>query len=466
MKEIILTMKEKDIYTTIKKLVETNGNKNRAAIKLGCTTRNINILINKYMNEGKAGFSHKNKERKPARTIPEIEKERIIKLYKDKYYDFNWTHYKEKLQECEGIVISYTPLVHILTNAGFISPTCHKSTRRKKRKELEQKKVLTTVDKNLIISDHILDSEDAHPRRPRAKYFGELIQMDASGILWFNNTYSTLHLAVDDSTGTVVGAYFTKEETLEGYYNVFKQILTRYGIPAKFFTDNRTVFTYNSKADPTAEHDTYTQFAYACKSLGVEIQTSSIPQTKGRVERLNQTFQKRLPQEMRIARIKSVEEANEFLDSYVKEFNKRFALHRNNITSVFEKQPSTEIINQTLAILTPRKFDSGSSIKFRKEYYQAVEGFLDNVVCFMKGTEGLVIEAFNKDLFISVDNKVYRLVKVPEHKLISSDFDEPVIREPKKHYVPPMSHPWKRKSFIEFMQKQKHRQDVPVGANV
>lgn len=280
MKRVELNMKEKTIYEIIKRLVENKGNKKRAAIRLGCTERYVNKLITKYRTKGKAGFVHKNSGRQPKATISKETKERIINLYKNKYYDFNWSHFTEKLNEDENIKISYTPLRHILTSASFISPLCNRSTRRAKKKELEAKNKLTEIDKNIIIDDHILDSENSHPRKPRAKYFGELIQMDASGIVWFGDTYATLHLAVDDASGTVVGAFFDYQETLYGYYNVLKQILEKYGIPNEFLTDNRTIFTYKSISDPTAEHDTYTQFAYACKSLGISIKTSSVPQKK------------------------------------------------------------------------------------------------------------------------------------------------------------------------------------------
>lgn len=457
MKRVELNMKEQNIYQIIKKLVETNGNKKRAAIRLGCTERHINKLIIKYKTEGKAGFIHKNSGRKPAKTIPEETREKIINLYENEYYDYNWTHFLEKLNEVEGISITYTPLRNILTRKGFISPLCKKSTRRAKKKELEEKKKLTDIDKNIIIDDHILDDEVAHPRKPRAKYFGELIQMDASGLFWFNNTFATLHLAVDDATGTVVGAYFEEQETLKGYYNVLYQILIKYGIPNEFLTDNRTVFTYKSISNPTDEHDTYTQFAYACKNLGISIKTSSVPQKKGRIERFNQTFQKRLPQELRTAKIKTIEEANKFLESYLIKFNSRFALQRKNISSVFESQPSKETINLTLAILSKRKFDSGSSIKFKNKYYQAVNANDSMIYNFRKGTDGLVIETFDNRLFITVDEKVYLLRELLEHKEHSETFDEPVIKEPKKRYIPPMSHPWKRKSFESFLSKQKHR---------
>ena len=281
--------------------------------------------------------------------------------------------------------------------------------------------------------------------------------MDASGICWFNNIYSTLHLAVDDATGTVVGAFFDYQETLWGYYNVLKQILEKYGIPASFLTDNRTVFTYRSNPNPTDENDTYTQFAYACKSLGISIKTSSIPQKKGRIERFNQTFQNRLPQELRTANIKTLEQANEFLTSYLPKFNARFALQRKNITSVFENQPSKETINLTLSIITSRIFDHGSSIKFHNKYYQATNATGTQVICFRNGTPGLVIQTFDKRLFVTVEEKIYLLKELPERRESSLEFDEAKEKELKQTYIPPMTHPWKKASFDAFVAKQKHR---------
>lgn len=459
MREITLTMKEQNIYQIIKRLVENNGNKKRAAIRLGCTIRNINLLIKKYKEEGKAGFSHKNKSRKPKRTIPESIRKEIILLYEKKYYDYNWKHFCEKLNEIEKIEISYCPLHNILRQAGYISRLAFKRTRRAKAKELEEKKKLTETDKTIIQNDLLLDRVDSHPRKPRSKYFGELIQMDASGMIWFDDVFCTLHLAVDDSTGTVVGAYFTPQETLLGYYTVLYQVLINYGIPNKFLTDKRTVFIYQHKNNPDVENDTYTQFGYACKQLGIQIETSSIPQAKGRIERLNGTFQRRLPQELRTAKIHTLEQANQFLKSYLKEFNRRFALHHNHTTSVFEDKPSIDIINRTLAILTPRKFDSGSSIKYKGNYYIPVKGNESNIQCFRKGVEGLVIHTFDNKLYITVADNLYALKLIDINKKVSEEFDDPSPLKPKTIYTPPMSHPYKHDSFIKYLQSVKHQQD-------
>lgn len=77
---------------------------------------------------------------------------------------------------------------------------------------------------------NIVAIEDAHSRRPRCAYFGEMLQMDASIHLWFGESKTQLHVAIDDATGAIVGAYFDEQETLKGYYNVFHQVLTEYGI--------------------------------------------------------------------------------------------------------------------------------------------------------------------------------------------------------------------------------------------
>ena len=382
MRKVILRMNEQHKYEVIKNLVDNSGNKKRAAIELNCTIRTINRLIIKYKSEGKAGFIHKNRERKPAIALSESVKNEIILLFENKYYDANWNHVLELLNENENIKISYCTLYNLLTSKGFISPKCNRITKKNRAKELKEKlknkEKLTIQEEDLIVCNNILALEDSHPRQPRCKYFGEKMLMDASEFIWFGDQKSTLHGAIDDATGAIK-LYFDKQETLKGYYGLLNSILIDFGIPYLILTDNRTVFYYNSKKDVELVNDTYTQFGYACKRLGIDLQTTSIPQKKGRIERLWNTLQSRLPVEMRLAGVNTIEEANLFILDYCEKFNQQFALPINNTKNVFEKQPSIEEINYTLAILTPRVFDNGSSIKYQKKYWQA---FKDNkLVC-------------------------------------------------------------------------------------
>lgn len=146
-------------------------------------------------------------------------------------------------------------------------------------------------------------------------------------------------MAADKATNTIVGAYFDWQETLNGYYNVLKQILVNYGIHHKFKTDNRTVFNYQllNEDKRTTDKDVLTQFGYACKQLGIEIETTSVSQAKGLIERDNGTFQGRLVNELRLNNITTINEANKYLtEVFLPKFNAKFALYYEKFESVYE----------------------------------------------------------------------------------------------------------------------------------
>lgn len=457
-KRIDLTMNEQLKYDVIKKLVDSEGNKDRAAITLGISKRQVNRLIVAYKEKGKAAFIHGNRGRKPAITIPVEIRNTVVDLYRTKYYKANFTHFTELLERNEGISLSVSAVTAFLESEYILSPRVTKAKRKRVKKELEQLKSVAKSKKEVnVIQSNIVAVENAHSRRPRCAYFGELEQMDASPFEWFGTTKTTLHIAVDDATGMITGAYFDKQETLKGYYNIYAQILRRYGIPYKFFTDRRTIFTYKRKKTPDIGEDTCTQFAYACKQFGTFIEYSSVPQAKGRVERMFETLQSRLPIELRLAGVTDIDSANEFLDSYINKFNAKFALPVNSIKSVFETQPSEEIINLTLAVLTQRVIDSGHCIQFDKHYYRMLNSHGIQEY-YKKGTKAMVIQTLDGSLFCSINDKyIYALEEIPMHekksKELDSDYEKPY---PKKTYIPPMNHPWRSQSFWKFVKAQEH----------
>ena len=455
MRKVELRMNEQEKYEVIKELVDHNGNKNRAGKKLGISRRQIDRLIIIYKEKGKAGFVHGNRTRKPVNALDKSISEDIILLYKTKYYDFNFNHFKEFLKKDENINVSSDFIYKNLTKAGILSPKARKNTKRqfKKKQLLDQKKINNAMSDEQInnIINHEIALEDSHPRGEKPKYFGELIEQDGSIHLWFGDFKTCLHLAIDKATSTIVGAWFDKQETLNGYYHVFYQILTKYGIPYKFLTDNRTVFNYMSLNPDkrTSDKDVLTQYGYACKQLGVELETTSVSQSKGLIERTNGTFQGRLVSELRLNNITTIEEANKYLtDVFVPYFNKRFAMDYNKFESVFEQAPNEEKINYTLAVLTPRKIDNGNSIKYQNKYYQPYQG--DNLKCFLPKTECLVIKAYNGELLVTIDEQVYELKELSRNERFSKEFDEIIEVKEKKKYIPPMTHPWK----IEYFKKQ------------
>lgn len=437
-------------------LIDHNGNKNRASKKLSISKRQIDRLIIKYKKKGKAGFIHSNRTRKPLNTFDNSSPEGIVTLYKNKYYDFNFNHFKKFLKMNENINVSYKFIYNTLTKDDVLSPKARKKAKRKfaKQRLLREKKINSTSDEQIkSIITHEVALEDSHPRGEKSKYFGKIIEQDGSIHLWFGKTKTCLHLAIDKATSTIVGAWFDKLETLNSYYHVIYQILTDYGIPYKFLTDNCTVFNYVSlNLDKrTSDKDVLTKYGYACKQLGVDLETTSVYQAKGLIERTNETFQGRLVQELRLNNINTIKKANKYLlEIFIPYFNQRFALDHNKFLSVLEKIQDTNKINYTLSVLTIRKIDNRNTIKFKNKYYQPyLNGELKY---FMTKIECLVIESYNGDLLVSIDENIYEMKRLLRNTKYSKEFDENIevieIKE-KKKYI----HPFKAKSFKEQIQK-------------
>ena len=212
-RKVDLNMTEQYKYKIIKKLVAIGGNKKQAALKLNCTPRHINRLIQGYIDCGKSYFLHGNRERKPKHSFSADIKKKIINLYQQDYYDANFTHFSELLLSKNNISISTSSIRNILMSEGIISPKATRSTRKKFKLKLEAKKENVKSQNELAtINEKIISYDNAHPRRPRCALFGEMLQMDASQHIWFGLSKTQLHAAIDDSTGTIIGAYFDNKE--------------------------------------------------------------------------------------------------------------------------------------------------------------------------------------------------------------------------------------------------------------
>lgn len=157
-----------------------------------------------------------------------------------------------------------------------------------------------------------------------------------------------------------------------------------------------------------------------------------------------------------MSNITTIEEANNFLPDFLNKYNSKFALCIDNTKSVFEKQPSEQKINLTLAVLSRRVVDTGHSICFKKKYYRLVNS-VGTPIYFGKGTKCMVIEAFDKNLFATVEDSIFALEEIPKTQTSSVNFDKILPKEEKRIYIPRMTHPFKRESFEKFMKKQQEK---------
>ena len=470
-----LSLIQESKYQAVKNYVDhPERNKLRIAVNFSVTPRTVDRWIVNYRKFGKSAFIHGNTTLEPDCKIATKVREEIVTLYLgDLYKGCNFALFTELLAKYEGIHVSEQSVRNILHAAGIQSPKMWHSTRKRLlMEEKQRKKAQANAEDAAGISDpadkNKVAPEDGHSLRERCKYFGELIQMDASSYEWFGGIVTHLHVAIDDCTGRVTGVYFDKEETLFGYYNVLKQILLRYGIPAKFLTDKRTVFEYTRKGEQDVEKDTFTQFSYACKQLGIEIKTTSVPEAKGRVERLNQTLQSRLPIIFRREGITDIDSANEFLSSHLDElFNNKFSMPVDHTKSVFEKQIGGKEINEATVNLICSTLCSrtliGQCIHFNKKMYKLIDenGIQQNYADHTKVT---VIHTFDNKLYASINDAcILKLEEVPIHaeksRTFDADYEAPT---PRKVYIPPMNHPWRYSEFEKHAKSQRHRIELEL----
>ena len=345
----LMSQKQLNRYSVISKLIEGSITTFEAAESLDLSERQIKRLKKGVINEGPAFLIHKNTGRKPVHAISDDLAKKIIELRNhENYKDANFLHFQELLEEYEGITISYKPLYSILTKAGFKSP--------KKRRKVK-----------------------SHNRRKRKSQEGLLIQMDATPFDWFgNNENFALHGAIDDATGKIVGLYLTKNECLQGYFEVSRQILLNHGVPASIYADRHSIFR-SPKADKISLEEQLngkvvneTQFQRAMGELGVTIIPARSAQAKGRVERLWDTLQSRLPVEFKIAGITNVGDANEFLARYIPIFNEKFAVEPENPQSAFTPVKEGICIDNILCFKQLRTIDNGGVFVFKGRHFQPV----------------------------------------------------------------------------------------------
>lgn len=453
-----MTMKERSKYEVIKRLVKNETTMARVKLTLNLSERQIYRLKKKYKEKDKDGFVHGNRGRLPKNKKPQPLTDNILQYYKEEYQGFNFSHYRDMLKKEKKIEVSYTLIYRILTTEnGILSPKARKKTRKiKKMNELKRKRENKNKDIKTISQEasRIIELEDAHPRVPRAKYFGEQIEIDASSYNFFGSEVTHLHLSIDSCTNECTGGYLDYQETLNGYQHVLFQIVVNYGCPLKLVSDGRTIFEYKSKRMKTEEKDYFTQFKRACDELGIDIIVTSVSQKKPRVEKSNQTFQDRLANELKHNKIQTIEEANDYLIKiFIPEYNKKFSsLNKRTVESVMEKGPSIEKLNLILSVIAIRKFDNGSSIKYKGKIYLPYDQE-DKLICFRKGTECTVIETFDNKLCAQVDDKVYILKELQECREYCEDLgEEPITKKSEKILIPSSSSNWQTDNVKDYFE--------------
>jgi len=253
---------------------------------LELSERQARRLWKRYRQKGDAGLIHGLRGR-PGNAGQATLKGKALALYREKYRDFSASHAAEFLAK-DKIKVPRNTLWRWLKAQGLI---------------VNGRKV-----------------KQHRRRRERRSCVGELLQMDGSTHAWFGRELPAcvLFVMIDDASSQVFARFYATEDTAAAF-DLLGRYVRRWGLPLALYVDRDSIYKVNDpearqQARETAQNEPLTQFGRAMKSLGVQVIAANSPQAKGRVERVNRTFQDRLVKELKLLGIVTIEQANAYLE--------------------------------------------------------------------------------------------------------------------------------------------------------
>jgi transposase len=278
-----------------------------AAEIIGVSDRTMRRWRERLETEGYSGLADRRKGKVSGHRVPLKTAEEVLRLYREQYSDFNVRHFHEKLGEQHGIDISYTWVYQALTGAGLVTKRRRRTPHRRRRE-----------------------------RRPMP---GMLLHIDGSKHRWFqDHRWYDLLVILDDATSEICYAQLVEEESTRTVMRGLREVIEAKGLFCALYSDRGSHFFVTPKGGEPVDKHRLTQVGRAMKELGVQMIAAYSPQARGRSERSFGTWQGRLPQELRVAGITSLEAANRFLrERYIGEFNAKFTVKATQRGTAFRR---------------------------------------------------------------------------------------------------------------------------------
>lgn len=311
----------------------------QAAEIIGVCDRTMRRWRERLEAEGYGGLADRRKGRPSAKRVPLARVEEVLRLYRETYYDLNVRHFHEKLREEHSIALSYTWVYAALEGAGLIAKRRRRGPHRRRR-----------------------------PRRPLP---GMLLHIDGSRHRWLSDgRWHDLIVILDDATSEIYYAQLVEEESTRTVMAALRSVIEQQGLFCALYSDRGSHFFVTPKGAERVDKQRLTQVGRALKELGVQMIAAYSPQARGRSERSFGTWQGRLPQELRLAGIASVEAANEFLRTrYIAEFNAQFRVAAEEKGTAFRRCSRTDL-NWVFTIQTERVVSKDNTVAIGARTWQ------------------------------------------------------------------------------------------------
>jgi transposase len=294
-----------------------------AAEIIGVSDRTMRRWKDRMEEGGYAGLADRRKGKPSAQRIPLATVEEVLRLYREEYFDLNIRHFHEKLEDKHKIQLSYTWVQKALQGAGLVAKRHKRGPHRRRR-----------------------------PRRPLP---GMLLHIDGSKHQWLNDErWHDLIVILDDATSEIYYAQLVEEESTRTVMAGLRDVIENKGLFCVLYSDRGSHFFVTMREGEKVDKKRPTQVGRALKELGVQMIAAYSPQARGRSERSFGTWQGRLPQELRLAGITTVDEANTFLrERYVGEFNTSFSVAAEERGTAFRRTSRSDL-NWIFTVQTER----------------------------------------------------------------------------------------------------------------
>lgn len=412
---ITMSTREMERLKIVHKVMEKRLTQVKAAELMGVTDRQVRRMLQRVRERGERGIVHGNRGRPSPHKISKLQEDKIIALVGKRYSDFGPTFAAEKLRECEGIEIGREKLRQWMVAHGLWRV-------RGRRRRIYQ-------------------------WRERKHHVGEMVQMDGSKHDWLEGRGSELVLMgyIDDATNTLFGWFYS----FEGVYSAmdsFRRYIERNGIPHSVYLDRHS--TYKTTREPNREEAlkgdrAKTQFARALTELGVKVIYAHSPQAKGRIERGFGTLQDRLIKEMRLADIRTIEQANTFLATYLPRFNQRFSRVPLAQQDLHRPVPKSLPLDEIFCIKDYRSIARDYTVRWKHRLFR-----IDKPSITMRKQWVCVMEHFDSKMTFKLNGKYLAFSEVTDKDLKAfAKVERPSSSRVRKTspYIPPPTHPWRRK---------------------
>ena len=371
------------------------------AILLDIGDRQVRRKCKEFKRNIANALVHKNSGRKPANYIPDRIREHIVECCKTEYCNYGPALVSEEYEIKYQIKLSIETVRQIMIQGTVWSAN--------------QKKI-----------------KRIHNMRQRVSCYGELVQADGTEYDWFGDGSKYVMLVfIDDATSALLHAVLVKSESRLSYMQAMHDYLQKHGRPMCLYTDKHGVFRVNAAS---ASEDAETQFSRAMAALDIKMIQANSPQGKGRVERANRTLQDRVPKRLKLLGIKTVEEANLYLQNeYIAFYNQKFAVLPDSPINMHRKLAPKHNLDQILALHTKRIISKNHTVQYDKRVIQIIDNSSN-----LHKKEATIIDKDGVIDSIIVDSKEVSFIiikrKIKQSEAVDGKFLAEKLRELKKQY--------------------------------